>query len=110
MAQEKSHRLAVERAIEIASARSSDFHEVLLQCEGADPVLVAKILEEGKHGTLLTAASPPATHTQELLVRLPAPDAFRSQWWFTGETVAYLAKRAANVAPKGKILCLGTPM
>ena len=39
---------------------------------------------------------------------LPAPDPARSQWWFTGETVDFLANRAIALV-KGRVLCLGTP-
>jgi dGTPase len=42
-------------------------------------------------------------------VRLPAPDPSRSQWWFTGETVDFLANRAIALANGGRVLCLGAP-
>lgn len=49
------------------------------------------------------------TYGRELFVRLPAPDPSRSQWWFTGETVDFLANRAVALANGGRVLCLGAP-
>jgi putative nucleotidyltransferase with HDIG domain len=109
MTAEEVHRLAVTRAIEMVTAQgNTNFHEILLHSEGADPVLVAEIIREGKYTGSATTAIP-AVPTQELLIRLPAPDPRRSQWWFTGESVVGLAKRAMTVANGGRVLCLGTP-
>lgn len=109
MTDEQAHRAAVVRAIEAARAQGKiTFHQILQCAQGADPGLVAECLGEAKE-----MASPPppskSIGSQELLIRLPAPDPSRSQWWFTGETVLEVARRATFAAHGGRVLCLGTP-
>src|ERR1035438_9842586 len=109
MTDEQAHRAAVVRAIDAARAQGkAGFHQILQCVEGADPGLVAECLGEAKD----LAPKPPlltAVASQELLIRLPAPDPARSQWWFTGETVLEVAKRTTSAAHGGRVLCLGTP-
>ena len=109
MTDEQAHRAAVVRAIDAARAQGkAGFHQILQCVEGADPGLVAECLGEAKD----LAPTPPlltAVASQELLIRLPAPDPARSQWWFTGETVLEVAKRTTSAAHGGRVLCLGTP-
>lgn len=109
MTDEQDHRAAVVRAIEAARAQGkTGFLEILQSVEGADPALVAECLGEVKDlGPI--AAFRGAVSSQDLLIRLPAPDPARSQWWFTGETVLDVAKRATAAAHGGRVLCLGTP-
>src|SRR5579871_2214994 len=104
---EDRHRIEVTRRVLSAIARGAkELQEVLGFCEGADPVLVAECF---------ASADPPSssisdsstTYSRELFVRLPAPDPSRSQWWFTGETVDFLANRAIALAKGGRVLCLG---
>ncbi|MFY9854524.1 MAG: HD domain-containing protein [Terracidiphilus sp.] len=109
MTDEQVHRAAVVRAIEAARAHGkSGFHQILQSVEGADPGLVAECLGDAK-GTSSALPLLTAVASQELLIRLPAPDPARSQWWFTGETVLEVANRATFAAHGGRVLCLGTP-
>src|SRR4051794_19466077 len=109
MTPEDIHLTEIARRVEGALARGvKDFQEVLVQCEGADPALVQACMT-GPSSTDATIPKPPATYSRELFVRLPAPDPFRSQWWFTGESVDFLANRAIALVNGGRVLCLGTP-
>src|SRR5215472_6758254 len=109
MTPKEVHRAEVIRRVQGARARGvTDFQEILAHCEGADPTLVTACLTAS--GPIsATIANPPATYSRDLFMRLPAPDPFRSQWWFTGETVDFLANRAIALVNTGQVLCLGTP-
>ena len=109
MTDEQAFRAAVVRAIEAARAQGkTEFHQILQSVDGADPALVVECLREAKDATP-DASLMAAVASQELLIRLPAPDPARSQWWFTGETVLDVAKSTATAAHGGQVLCLGTP-
>ena len=109
MTPEDLHRTEVARRVQSALARGvTDFQEILADCEGADPALVeASMAAPSTRGAAIPKS--PATYSRELFVRLPAPDPFLSQWWFTGESVDFLANRAIALVNGGRVLCLGTP-
>src|SRR6185369_14879557 len=109
MTDEKAHRAAVVQAIHEAQAQGKvGFGQILQSAEGADPRLVAECLADAKNASPIIPLVAPVP-SQELLIRLPAADPVRSQWWFTGETVLDIAKRAIGAARGTRILCLGTP-
>lgn len=112
--QEAEYRGAVLRSLQAAMrAGYRNFHDVLRRCEGADPVSVAELL---KHEPPIDVSTKGQSTAYELLSslsrQLPAPDPFRSQWWFSSGGIAHLlnvidARGALFVTPR--ILCLGTP-
>jgi dGTPase len=109
MTPEDLHRTEVARRVQSALDRGvKDFQEILVYCEGADPALVEACMASPS-STGATIPKSPATYSRELFVRLPAPNPFRSQWWFTGESVDFLANRAIALVNGGRVLCLGTP-
>src|SRR5262245_43624426 len=108
MTPEEIHRATVKSHVTATLALGvTDFHEVLARCQGADPQLVDACLKE--IGNKTDRRDLERTPTRELFVRLPAADPFRSQWWFTGETVDHLSRRVVAAADTGRILSLGTP-
>ena len=108
MTPDEIYRAAVKRCVAAAVALgASELHEILARCQGADPRLVAACVEE--LGATSAARRPERGTSGELFVQLPAPDPFRSQWWFTGESVAYLADRVLSTGDEGPIFSLGTP-
>jgi dGTPase len=109
MANDKDrHRAEVMACIEGArSLGASDFHEILEHCDGADPRLVAECL-----ASVVTSPTQPAAilpSREKPFLRLPAPNPFWSQWWFTGATVELICGRvsAGIRARGGRVLCLG---
>jgi dGTPase len=91
-----------------------ELNDVLRECEGADPALVASILKQ------LTRGKPkPSSQTSSLYdaldslsLQLPAPDPSRSQWWFSSAGLAYLSgivETRVALFESQRILCLGTP-
>lgn len=104
------HKTEVDRRIRAARDRGvEDFQEILFYCEGADPNLVRELLGAPRLSVATSTGPTLSTYSRDLFVRLPAPDPFRSQWWFSGETVEHLANRAITLANGGRVLCLGTP-
>src|SRR5271165_859544 len=109
MTPEDIHRTEVARCVRRAlDLGATDFQEILICCEGADPALVEACMT-GLSPTGTTSPASPATYSRELFVKLPAPDQFLSQWWFTGESIDFLANRAIALVDGGRVLCLGTP-
>src|SRR6266481_9149367 len=108
MTPEDIHQAAVKRCVAAAIALgASELHEILARCQGADPKLVAACIEE--RGTMPPTRPIERGASRELFVRLPAPDPFRSQWWFTGESVDRLAGRVLSVGDVERVFSLGTP-
>lgn len=109
MTSEELHRAAVRNRVLSAIALGAlSFHDILVQCEGADPNLVAELITEVKQTALPSLPHQPK-FSKEVFIRLPASDPFRSQWWFTGDAVDYLSSRATAIADGGRVLCLGVP-
>ena len=108
MAVEDTHKAAVKNCVTVAVALGiSDFQEILVRCQGADPRLVAECYEE--LGTTHPLKTFERNANRELFLRLPAPDPFRSQWWFTGECIDSLVERISRGSDSPRVLCLGTP-
>lgn len=109
MTEEAKHRNEVKERIRFAmSAGASEYQDILSLCEGADPRLVAECIAEiGAVVTRSTTALP----LRETLPQVPAADPFRSQWWFSGETVEFFFDRIATRTRVGggRVLCLGAP-
>lgn len=84
-----------------------DLQTILTQCDGADPRLVATLINELGHP--VERAEAPSSPSGDVYLALPAGDPFRSQWWFTGDTISSLATRAITIARDDSVLCLGTP-
>lgn len=109
MTEEDIHRAAVkDRVAAIVAMGTTDFHDVLSRSEGADPLLVREFFTEIT-GKAAAPTHPPRSTGDEVFSRLPASDPFRGQWWFTGESVDFLADRVLEASKGGVVLCLGTP-
>jgi dGTPase len=113
--QAAKHEKAVRERVQAAQrAGYSELNDVLRQCEGADPVLVAGLL---KTATVPIAPRPiGGTRTSESLSalspRLPAPDPSRSQWWFSSSGISSLldaVEGRIGLFEEPRIFCLGTP-
>jgi dGTPase len=108
MTTEENHRAAVKSRVTGAIALGfSEFQDILARCQGADPRLVAACIKE--LGMAVPSRTFDRNPSRELFVRLPAPDPFRSQWWFTGECVDSLVNRILTGGNASRVLCLGTP-
>jgi dGTPase len=109
MTEEERHRQEVLGRIRTAKAAGlSDFHEILAECDGADPRLVFECLGAPAGSTAGPAPSI-ATIPREAFIQLPAADPSRSQWWFSGETIDLICDRVMQCNPERPILCLGAP-
>jgi hypothetical protein len=108
MTTEYNHRAAVKSRVTGAMALGFfEFQDILARCQGADPRLVAACIEE--LGATVPSRTFDRNPSRELFVRLPAPDPFRNQWWFTGECVDSLVSRILTGGEASRVLCLGTP-
>lgn len=110
MSDEAQHRDEVKKRVQMALASSAtDLHEILAGCHGADPRIVAEWV--GELGTGHASAREHLYPTRETFLQLPAADPFRSQWWFSGETIEFITDRvvAKTTAGGGRVLCLGAP-
>ena len=94
---------------------ASDLNEVLQETQGADPVLVAKLIDaERAKATVVHIGGSFITQddTSSISYRLPAPDPSRSQWWFSTRGLSYISTivraQAARLSPC-RIFSLGTP-
>jgi len=106
----------VTKCIRVALASGfSDLNEVLQHCQGADPVLGARLLEKerGQPSNENTRAQfPTPDDVSSISYRLPAPDPSRSQWWFSTRGLSYLSRLVRTQAAKlteCRVFSLGTP-
>src|SRR4051812_27946015 len=100
----------VSHAIRAAQERGAKtFYEILEACEGADPRLVARVLD-GANDPLPPAPAVARRETSELAALFPAADPVACQWWFTLDTIERLANRVYQAAPKNsRVAFLGAP-
>jgi dGTPase len=102
----------VQAAIRAGRVQLTD---VLRECEGADPVLVASILESifgDQRSPCLVTATPPQESLSTFSRQLPAPDPFRSQWWFSSAGISHLLSiidNRAGLFDSPRMFCLGVP-
>ncbi len=118
---ESEYEEEVSRAVYRALAVGyTTFEEILVTVGSPDPRLLKKVFDEitkkgpfpdaqklsgdlkakGLHARRLSA---------ELPLKLPAADPMRSQWWFTLDSVMYLAERVWGVSANEPAAFLGTP-
>jgi len=101
----------VARAVRAALAHgAADFHDVLLNCEGADPRLVTEVYDTLRGDEPPTRTATARRETSELGALFPAADPVACQWWFTLDTIESLATRVSQIAPpSAKVGFLGAP-
>ena len=89
------------------------FHEILQNCEGADPRKVNEIFNA--LDTIQLKKSAQEIHPNYELIGnkyLPAPDVSYSQWWFEESTIKSLQEKVHSkirFSKEKEILCIGTP-
>lgn len=118
----EAHRAEVYEAIELAlsSGKCSSYDDVLYYIGSADPRLVKEVYNEitmpkdkagetkkylGEHRDEYEARRKSAS----LPMRLPAPDPFSSQWWFSLESIVAISEKAHELSKKGPVAFLGAP-
>src|ERR1700722_563063 len=112
--EEAEYKNAVIQVIQAAvRAGYRDLNDILRQCEGADPVLVAELLKSKPTGGVSPTTGANSYESLSPLSRkLPAPDPFRSQWWFSSSGISHLLNIVAvraSLFESPRILCLGVP-
>ncbi|WP_299256394.1 dGTP triphosphohydrolase [uncultured Aquimarina sp.] len=111
--EEKYKQILNEKVDGLINSGVTDFHEILKNCESADPRLIEEIYnskrpEEVNHkvgSALINYQIVGNNH-------LPAPDVNLSQWWFEESTIKYLINKIqakAQFSPETRILNIGTP-
>lgn len=110
-------RRAVYRALAVGY---TTFEEIMAYVGAPDPRLLKEVFDEiKKKGTFpdtrklsdeLKAKGLYARRlSAELPLKLPAADPMRSQWWFTLDSVNYLAERVWGMSANEPVAFLGTP-
>ncbi len=91
----------------------TEFHEILKNCEGADPRTIKAILDSKETSQIQQIISNQYINSSIVGKNyLPAPDVSYSQWWFEESTIKYIIDkiRTKIKLSDGKvILCIGTP-
>lgn len=91
----------------------TELHEVLLNCEGADPKIVHDLLLKEIKNTESSPVLTPNLPNPYVYIsnnNLPAPNPSLSQWWFSSQSANELVLKIRNIIGKNsKVLCLGTP-
>ena len=109
-------RRAVNRALAVGYTK---FEEIMVVVGSPDPRLLKKVFDEiNKKGTpdtqklsdeLKAKGLAARRLSAELPLKLPAADPMRSQWWFTLDSVKYLAERVWEMSANGPAAFLGAP-
>lgn len=91
------HREAVVGRIAALLARGvGNLMDLLPECDGADPRLVAELLEEMSRNGVSDEVHTAAIFREAdstLPWKMPAADPELAQWWFTLSTIDWLAER-----------------
>lgn len=91
----------------------TDFHEILKNCESADPRKIREILNSKNLDEVLQKTDSEYINSQIVGNNyLPAPDVNFSQWWFENSTIKYIidkVKTKIKYSDDNKVLSIGTP-
>ncbi|MCY2688577.1 dGTP triphosphohydrolase [Salinimicrobium sp. TH3] len=91
----------------------TEFHDILKNCESADPRKVQELLKK-KNIELIKNGSAESFLNSSIVgnTYLPAPDVSYSQWWFEESTVKYIVDKIRakiRLAKGNQVVCIGTP-
>lgn len=115
------HRSEVKEAIRrTLAAGNSTFEDVLISLGAPDPRLLKELYEDvlaepqsttinSDQNELRANGTRARRLTSTLPLRLPASDPIRCQWWFTLDSVVFLANLAWELRGRGSVAFLGTP-
>lgn len=116
--QDAEHRRAVSARVASVIARgATSLMEILPESDGADPRLVAELIEHLSGNGISTVGQTAASFREAdstLPWKMPAADPDLAQWWFTLSTIDWLAERirsrlaVASVAAI-RVLAIGAP-
>ena len=92
---------------------TTEFHEILMQCESADPRKVRRIFDSKNLPELISEHSLKFINSSVVgKSYLPAPDVSYSQWWFEEATIKKIIEKVkikVQVSEQKKVLSIGTP-
>lgn len=118
---ESEYKEEVRRAVYTALAVGyTTFEEIMVTVGSPDPRLLKEVFDEiTKKGSFLypqklssdlqTKGLHARRLSAELPLRLPSADPMRSQWWFTLDSVVYLAERIWGLSANEPTAFLGAP-